>query len=809
MKLLSPVACLAFFLFFLQRAEAQASVRVGPKPSPAAVNALSSAGYNGTGSNIDVIYQKCEWTIDPTVAKKITGTVTITFTTIQAAVSTVSFDLNKTAFNNASLSVKYLGSTVPFSFPTTGVNLNILRITLPSALAINTTASVVITYSGTPPAVSGMAEGYQRNQDAAGNWYIYTLSESYEDRDWWPCKADMQDKIDQMDIWIKVPNGYRAATNGAFVDSSTVASGFRTFKYQTKYPIASYLVAVGVAKYYVYTQSPVNISGTNVPVWYWIYPDKTSATYTTIQSRLNRSKTQLLNFSTKFGDYAFKNEKHGYYEFGWGGGMEHQSFSAMGASSLTSWSVIAHELAHQWFGDKVTFATWNHLWLAEGFAKYGEALTAELDASIGVTAASHRVGIKSTALSTSTTPVYLSNASIANSNTLWTTANDNAAYQRGAMVVSMLRRLAGDTKFFQAVQNYLADPALAYKSATTENLRDHFETVLSYDLDAFFTDYIYGTGNPAYDVSWGNSGNGINIELTTQRRSGGTGMPYFRTPVVLKIFNSGKTKDTSVVIYDQNGQLSFAGNGISLPHPGKILGYNLSFTPASVEVDPDAETMVRGQDGTLIGTNRVAASTVTKASRLNYPPTIVVTLPVKIVDFKALRKKDATVLSLLTAPTEEKITITAERSEDRSHFFSIGEMVRATAFDKGIEYNLEDKTISNAHTCYYRAKTIDEKGLVNYSKVVRLKSSMEMESGVSIRPTTITDNLKIFLSEGWEHEPVAITVFNNAGMIVKQEKYNPFSNVQIPVQRLPAGNYSLQITRTDGKTIHERFIIVR
>jgi aminopeptidase N len=813
MKLLLPARCIAIFLsvFSFHFAEANPPRHGGPKPAARPLPVPLSTGYSGTGSNINVVYHRAEWTINPDASTKtITGTVTTYFKTISAGVTTISFDLNKTSFNNASLSVKYHGNTtgVVLSFPTSG-NVNILNIKLPATLALNVLDSVSISYSGIPPAFGDYGEGYEKAYISAtiGN-VVYTLSESYGDDDWWPCKADMQDKIDSMDFIITTPSAFRAATNGVLTND-VVSGSNRIMTYKHRHPITTYLVAIGVAKYNVFNRTPVNINGTSVPIVYYIYSGR-GANPTTQLTAMDFCREELVAFSNKFGDYPFKNEKYGMYEFGWGGGMEHQTFSAMGWSTMSSWSVIAHELAHQWFGNKVTFATWNHLWLAEGFAKYSEALAAELVPGLGQNPITHRSGIKSTALATSTTPIYLSNTNIANSNLIWTTANDNAIYQRGAMVVSMLRKLTGDTKFFQALKNYLADPALAYKSATTDGLRTHFETVLNYSLVPFFTDYIYGMGNPAYDVNWGASGSGINIELTTQRRSG-TSVAYFRTPVVLRISNGltgAAKKDTTVVIYDQNGQLSYAGNGISTPRPGKILGYNLSFTPASVTIDPDHETMVREKDGTAAATNQVAQSTVTKITRLNYPPTIVL-LAVNVFDFKAQNSMGANHLSLLAAPVEEKVQITAERSEDGVAYMAIGEMIKASASDKGVLYNLEDKNILNAKTYYYRARITDEKGVVKYSKMISLKNSIEAAGSVSIRPNIVRDDLKIVLSDGWEREPVSITMFNSAGVAVKREKLNTGTSQQVQVRHLPAGNYSLEIMRPDGKTIHERFIIVR
>lgn len=754
-----------------------------------------TTGYSGTGSNIDVKYHRLEWQLNPAASKNITGTVTTYFKTTQSNVSTITFDFTKASFNNSNLVVTYHGSSsgVVVSWPNTG-NVNILSIKLPATLPNNRLDSVTISYSGTPPAFNTYGEGMDRqNISGLGGYAVYTLAESYGDDDFWPCKADMQDKIDSIDFIITTPSAYRAAANGV-LSGDTVIGGNRIMTYKHRYPIASYLVAVAVAKYNMYNRTPVVINGTSVPIVYYVGSGRT---VTTSQFNImDYCRDQLVAFSQVYGDYPFKNEKYGMYEFGWGGGMEHQTFSAMGWSSMTSWSVIAHELAHQWFGDKVTFATWNHLWLAEGFAKYSEVLAAELVPSMGKDPVAHRSSIKSTALTTATAPVYLSAASIQNSNTIWTTENDNAIYQRGAMVVSMLRKLAGDDKFFQACRNYLNDPALAYKSATTEKLRDHFEAVLGYDLDPFFQDYIYGTGNPDYTIKWGNSGSRINIQLTPgqQSQSSGSTVPYFHSPVVLNISNGltgGSKKDTTVVIYDQNGSLSFAGNGISAAESGGGLSYNLSFVPNSVSFDPNSETLSTG--------------TVQKTSSLNAVSYAV--LPINIIDFRGSINTSGNLLTLLIASSSPSINIAVERSKDGVNFKPIGPMFKDGNTERGSTYQLLDKEIFTASVLYYRAKTVDETGVVKYSKVITLARREDAE--VMLRPNPAHSFISLILPNHWSDAEANWIIFTARGEKVLTGYCGGVGKtLSIHIGHLPAGSYYLRLNAQNRTEIIKPFSII-
>ncbi len=573
------------------------------------------SGQSGTGANINVVYHRINWTVDPRAATNlITGTVVTYFKTIAANVATISMDLNNTSFNNGSLLITYHGTTCAKSF--TG---NIVTITLPATIAtINTLDSMVINYSGVPPVAAGAAQGYQRS-GTAPNQYTGSLSESYEDRDWWPCKADMQDKVDSMDINVTVPwnnnaNGdtFWVATNGRLYDSTINVPGLsRTFKFKTRYPIASYLVTLSVGKFTRYYRS-VNISGTDVPVAYYIL--RNTATHAAKVTAMDKINPVVDSLSRRWGDYPFKLEKHGFYDGLVGaGGMEHQTFSAMASGSMASLTTLTHELAHQWFGDNVSFATWNDLWLAEGPARFSEAYAAEKVPGLGFTAASVQTmknTLKTNALGLNLQSAWIPNSSMGTSALIWSSNYGSTVYERGGMVITMLRTLCGDDKFNEAMTSF--QTTLAGKSATTDSLKNHFNAVLKTDISGFFNSYVGGSG-PTPAPGGGGLGNNVDtiywntpvpnklvLQVGVQTKTNAGNTNYFQGPVVVRATAVGK--DTTIIFYDWGGgNLSYAGNGLSVPFSGNALNYELSFTPTALIYDDSARTLSTG------GTRNVTA----------------------------------------------------------------------------------------------------------------------------------------------------------------------------------------------------------
>lgn len=693
-----------------------------------------STGYTGTGANIDVKYHRFMWDINPDNSIRISGNVTTYFVTTQDNVSQITFDFVKSSFNNTYLEVYYHGSQVSKSFPTSG-NQNILRINLPSSLSQGVLDSVTIFYNGVPQS-GGTAPGGCKQPVVNSYPLFFTLSESYEDKDWWPCKADMQDKIDSTDFYVTTPNKYRAALLGTTI-SETISGSNTTYHSSHRYPIPSYLVSVAVAEYNVYDRGTANINGTETPVVYYI--TKGRSPNNAFLNRMDYCKDELVTFSNLFGDYPFKKEKYGMYEFGFSGGMEHQTFSGMSYGAMNNWSVVAHELMHQWFGDKVSAATWNHLWLSEGFASYGEVLAAEMIPGLGANPVSTRLNRKNDAINRKNYGCVIPNSFIVNSETLWNSNYGSTVYSRGAMVVSMLRTLMGDTKFFQACRNYLNDPQLAYGAATTADLQAHMEAVLNgFDLSGFFNSFAYGNGYPSYggsgggnSVKWQSIGGGkIRFRVDAPAKSAGSDVSTYYSVIPLRVRSAGGAEKL-VVLYDQGSiGVSVGGDGITFGN-SRTPEVDLGFTPATVDFDYYNMSL--------------AVGTTTQTT----------VMPVSITSFTVTQNNLGNNATIRLDDHQKPTRVDLEKSTDGTQFVLAGSM----KYQQPGQYFYQDGSVGE--TVYYRAKVTEVTGEVTYSDIIRIAGKTNATFSLITNP--VQNNIKIKVPADMYNESLQISVYDVSG----------------------------------------------
>lgn len=489
----------------------------------AALNRMLQRVNLNTG-NYDVKYHRLEFNVNPSQAF-ISGDVT-TYFEAKENLTDVTFELTQ---NMVVSQVLQRGNALSFVQNTDDE----LVIALDQVQNTGVLDSLTISYSGNPIS-SGFGSFEQSTHN--GDPIIWTLSEPYGAKGWWPCKQDLIDKIDSIDVYITTPvnnpsnEEYIAVANG-LEQSQTINGSNKTTHFRHQYPIPAYLVAIAVTNYSVYTHSVPN-NGNPFEIVNYVYPENLVSAQASTPITVD-----IMNlFTNLFEEYPFANEKYGHAQFGWGGGMEHTTVSFMGSFGR---NLIAHELAHQWFGNKVTCGSWKDIWLNEGFATYLSGLVVEnIDGNNSFI--NWKQSLNNSITSQSGGAVYLTDTDTLSVSRIF---SGRLSYNKGAMVTHMLRKKLGDATFFQGMQNYLSDANLSYDYAKTEDYKTVMETTSGQDLTEFFNDWIYNQGYPSYNIEW-NQPNASQIRISISQTQSHPSVSYFEAPVPIRVLGtSGEVLD--------------------------------------------------------------------------------------------------------------------------------------------------------------------------------------------------------------------------------------------------------------------------
>lgn len=474
---------------------------------------MAAGNTNPNTLNYDLQYQRMDVTIDPGVYN-ISGSVTSHFKPTQA-LNNIYFDLN----HNLTVSqVSYHGQNLTFQqLPTKELKINFT-----ASLAANVLDSLTIQYNGAP----ATANNAFFNGSQGGTAILSTLNEPYGAQDWFPTKQSLNDKIERFDIKVTTPAQYNVAANGKLMSETTLGNGQKRTFWRTQYPTAAYLIALSITNFVKLNDTMGNPP---FPFVNYIYPS-TNADVTSM-ANIEWTKTVMNTFETYFGPYPFRNEKYGHMEFEAGGGMEHQTMSSMG-----SWGkqLIAHELAHQWFGDKVTCGAWNDIWLNEGFATFGEHVAYEKLIMSNADFLNYLLGEKNYITSVAGGSVYVADSNLGNINSIF---SGRLSYSKGGYVVRMMKWVLGDTAFYQALKEYHARPNLAYSYARTADLNTSLLTSTGKDFTEFFNDWIYGQGYPTYDIRWKQVGNQVTFKASQNQSH--SSVSFFEMPLPIKVTGTG------------------------------------------------------------------------------------------------------------------------------------------------------------------------------------------------------------------------------------------------------------------------------
>jgi aminopeptidase N len=531
------------------------------------------AGSAMAGENIDVTHYNLDLIVDD-VALTIGGSVTVQCTTTEPTVATVSLNLNP----NMVIDSVFVGSD-PVAVTRAGP---LFTVPISPALPQGSMVRIKVFYHGSPVSTGLGSVAFSLQPGTTIPW-IWTLSEPYGAPDWWPCKDTPTDKADSLDVRITCSQNLKVASQGKLVSVASNQPGNLTYHWKHRYPIATYLVSIAVTDYAVFSNWFSYGPADSMEVVHYVLPSQLSVA----QSSLPTVLPMLELFSDLFGLYPFFTEKYGHAQFGWGGGMEHQTMTSLGGFSE---NLVAHELAHQWFGNMITIRTWSDIWLNEGFATYAVALYRE--ARNGSDWYKNYMGVQLDDARNAPGALF-----VADTTSVSTLFNSALVYSKGATVLHMLRHVVGDSVFFLGLKSYATSPQFRFRNASTADLQQIFEQVSGTSLGYFFNQWIYGERYPRYTYSWNWSavGQGARVDLTLMQSTGTTNPPLFRMPIDIRL--SGPRGDTTIVVFNDSSQQRWI--------------WSLPFVPSVVRIDPD--------DWILKSVEEVSAIPKAVVLRQNYP----------------------------------------------------------------------------------------------------------------------------------------------------------------------------------------------
>ncbi len=369
----------------------------------------------------------------------------------------------------------------------------------------------------------------------------YTLSEPLNAKEWLPVKQVQEDKIDSVTFRIRCDRELRAASNGVLV-SVEPAGEEHVFTWKTNYPMAYYLLSFAVADYRDFSfKAPLSQEGDSVLVQNYIYDD--DRVLTRWEDEIRMTGSLITTFSKLLVDYPFAKEKYGHAMAPMGGGMEHQTMTTL---DNFDFFLVAHELAHQWFGNWVTCASWQDIWINEGFTSYMEYVAAQ--ELLGKDEADRWMfEAMSMARRKRSGSVFVPRDGIEDNYRLFSMG---LTYKKGAILVHMIRYLLDDDDlFFTVLRSYLSQ----YKNgtATGEDFRSVLESVSGKDFSCFFEQWYYGEGYPHFSLKWKQRGDVLKI-VSEQTTTAPEVTPLFQLPFELDLLMEDGTTQRIRLMQNSN-----------------------------------------------------------------------------------------------------------------------------------------------------------------------------------------------------------------------------------------------------------------
>jgi len=361
---------------------------------------------------------------------------------------------------------------------------DVQHIIIQSAAKVGQVTSYAIKYEGIP------ADGLVISTNRYGHRTFFGDNWPNRAHNWLPCKDHLSDKA-SVEFIVTAPEHYQVVSNGVQTEETNLANHTKLTHWVSEAELPTKVMVIGAADF------AVNYIGnvTDIPVYSWVYPEDRDSGFATYAM----AKEILPWFIYNVGPYAYKKLANVQSKTIFGG-MENASaifYYEKSVSSPTAEDLMAHEIAHQWFGNTATEKNWQHLWLSEGFATYMTNLYIESKYGADSMKSALINDRKTIIAFPKTRQVAVVDTTFGSNMMQLLNAN---SYQKGGWVLHMLRRRLGNSTFWRGIRAYYAQ--YAGKNANTDDLQKVFEDVSQTDLSAFFTQWLHTSGHPELNVTW-------------------------------------------------------------------------------------------------------------------------------------------------------------------------------------------------------------------------------------------------------------------------------------------------------------------
>ncbi|NPD47423.1 MULTISPECIES: M1 family aminopeptidase [unclassified Lentimicrobium] len=413
-------------------------------------------------------------------------------------------------------------------------NTDIVEIICPIEIPQENNFEIEIQYNGT--AISDRGRGYNTANSYHGTRVNWTLSEPFYSKDWWPCKQDLEDKADSVWVFVTTSNKNKVGSNGLLTNTVALENEKVRYEWKSRYPIAYYLISIALAEYMEYSFYSPSPEGKEVWMLNYLYPD--SAMYKAQKTLIDCTHVQMNLLQEKYGSYPFIDEKYGHCISPIGGGMEHQT---MTTQRDFQFHLTIHEMGHSWFGNQVTCAQWNDIWINEGFATYTQYLGLEnlVDQQ---SADAFNAAMQSVVMREPDGSVYVPDEYLEDRDRIF---SGRLSYYKGAVIIQMIRYLLEDDElFFYVLQEF--QTRFAYQTATGEDFKEVLEELSQQNFEEFFNIWYYGEGYPIYNFNWQQIVSG-KLKIESQQESSTPKTEFFPMKYdILLFFEDGTNKEIQV-----------------------------------------------------------------------------------------------------------------------------------------------------------------------------------------------------------------------------------------------------------------------